>query len=76
MSKAMQGGATAIPSPMAAAETHQGADHMEKLAPLAGNSAVPFLTSGVWVLIALAATGLLMLAARFVFELFDLIPVG
>ena len=39
--------------------------HEEKMLPLAGNSAVPFLTPGVWVLIGLAAIGLVMLAIRF-----------
>lgn len=41
--------------------------HDERPMPLAGNSAVPYLTKGVWVLIALAATGLGILALRFIF---------
>nr|MEE4266493.1 Ni/Fe-hydrogenase cytochrome b subunit [Candidatus Krumholzibacteria bacterium] len=39
--------------------------HEEKAAPLAGNSKVPFLTPGVWVLIALALGAVAVLAVRF-----------
>jgi Ni/Fe-hydrogenase subunit HybB-like protein len=48
---------------------HIAEEHDETPMPLAGRSAVPFLTRGVWVLIALASTGLLMLAIRFIFGL-------
>jgi Ni/Fe-hydrogenase subunit HybB-like protein len=41
--------------------------HEERLLPLAGHSNVPFLTPGVWVLIALAATGIVLLGVRFIF---------
>jgi len=40
--------------------------HEELAMPLAGRSAVPFLTRGVWALIVLAGAGLVMLAIRFI----------
>jgi Ni/Fe-hydrogenase subunit HybB-like protein len=43
--------------------------HEEKAAPLAGNSKVPFLTPGVWVLIALALGAVAVLAVRFAYGL-------
>lgn len=64
MNKSIPSGVVPMP-----ANTYTAVDHEERAMPLAGNSAVPFLTPGVWVLIALAATGLLMLAIRFIFGL-------
>ena len=51
------------------AEGTSSVGHDETPQPLAGHSAVPFLTRGVWVLIGLAATGLILLGVRFVFGL-------
>jgi len=42
-------------------------DHDERALPLSEQGSVPFLTSGVWVLIAFAGVGLVTLLARFVF---------
>ena len=41
-------------------------EHEEHAEPLAGNGKVPFLTPGVWVLLALAAAGLTVLAVRLI----------
>ena len=43
--------------------------HEEKAVPLAGNSKVPFLTPGVWVLIALALGAVAVGAVRFIYGL-------
>lgn len=44
-------------------------EHAERAVPLAGNGAVPFLTPGVWVLIALALGGITVLAVRLIYGL-------
>ena len=44
-------------------------EHEERAIPLAGNAAVPFLTPGVWVLIALALGAVAVMAVRFIYGL-------
>ena len=44
-------------------------EHEEHAEPLAGNDKVPFLTPGVWVLLALAGIGLAVMAVRFIWGL-------
>lgn len=44
-------------------------EHAERAVPMAGNAAVPFLTPGVWVLIALALGGITVLAVRLIYGL-------
>lgn len=48
---------------------HVRGDYEEHAVPMAGNAAVPFLTPGVWVLIALALGGITVLAVRFIYGL-------
>ncbi len=69
MNEAINNRAAGLPVNIPPAGPDQADGHHELALPLAGNVAVPFLTPGVWVLIALACTGLLMLALRFTFGL-------
>ncbi len=67
MSKAIPSGAV-LPRAAAPQVVSPTADAVHgKALPLAGRSAVPFLTPGVWALIVLAGLGLLSLAVRFIF---------
>lgn len=56
-----------LPAPQPAVGTQPSShEEHERFAPLAGRSAVPFLTRGTWVLIGLAAAGLAVLAVRLI----------
>lgn len=57
---------TLPPEPYAGGGHHDAHAEHEHAVPLAGRSAVPFLTRGVWVLIGLAAAGLAVLAVRLI----------
>jgi Ni/Fe-hydrogenase subunit HybB-like protein len=63
MSEAIHSPVTALPVEHPTVD----AGHDERALPLSQQGSVPFLTSGVWVLIAFAGVGLLTLLARFVF---------